>query len=99
MKIAWASTVVVLVGKETSKRPWVNWEIDQANRKGKRIVGVYERGGSDYDVPENLEKYGSAMVGWSSDSIMSAVHGKNNIFEKPDGTPRPPSHDRISYTC
>lgn len=44
MKISWSSTVVVLVGKETHTRPWVNWEIEQAHKQGKRIVGVYERG-------------------------------------------------------
>src|ERR1017187_2592713 len=44
MKISWASTVVVLIGKDTHKRPWVDWEIEQAHRQGKRIVGVYIRG-------------------------------------------------------
>ena len=33
MKISWAGTVVVLVGKETHSRPWVNWEIEQANKQ------------------------------------------------------------------
>ncbi|WP_241773479.1 TIR domain-containing protein [Chryseobacterium sp. Leaf394] len=31
MKISWSSTVVVLIGKNTHSRPWVNWEIDKAN--------------------------------------------------------------------
>src|ERR1700687_5734510 len=38
MKISWAGTVVVLIGKETHLRPWVDWEIEQANKQGKRIV-------------------------------------------------------------
>src|SRR5271156_1558352 len=41
MKMSWASTVIVLIGKETHQRPWVDWEIRQANELGKRIVGVY----------------------------------------------------------
>src|SRR5687767_14827707 len=64
MKISWAGAVVVLVGKETHSRPWVSWEIEQANKQGKRIVGVYERGGTEADIPEALEKYASAIVGW-----------------------------------
>src|SRR5690606_6504601 len=59
MKISWASRIVVLIGRETHKRPWVNWEIEQAHRQGKGIVGVYIRGGTEADVPEALEKYGS----------------------------------------
>src|SRR5271170_4033068 len=55
MKISWASTVVVLVGKDTHERPWVNWEIEQAHKQGKRIVGVYVRGGTDADLPPALK--------------------------------------------
>src|SRR5882762_3671186 len=62
MKISWAGSVVVLIGKETHARSWVNWEIEQANKQGKRIVGVYERGGTQADVPPPLEKYASTIV-------------------------------------
>lgn len=40
-RIEWAGTLVVLVGKDTSKSDYVNWEIEYAAQKGKRIVGVY----------------------------------------------------------
>ncbi|MHB8111703.1 MAG: TIR domain-containing protein [Syntrophorhabdaceae bacterium] len=88
MKISWAGTVVVVVGKETHSRPWVNWEIDQAHKQGKKIVGIYERGLKDkVDVPRALEKYGtSQVVGWDSNSIISAVEGAS-IFQNSDGTP------------
>jgi hypothetical protein len=87
MKISWAGTVVVLIGKDTHSRPWVNWEIDKANEQGKRIVGVYVRGGTEADIPPSLEKYGSAIVNWNTDSIIAAIEGNNN-FQNPDGTPR-----------
>ena len=45
MKISWAGTIVVLIGKDTHERKWVNWEIEEANKQGKRIVGVFVRGG------------------------------------------------------
>ncbi len=59
-KISWASTVVVLIGEQTHARPWVAWEIDEANRQGKQIVGVFERAGLDAEVPEGLKRYGCA---------------------------------------
>ncbi|MEM9856502.1 MAG: TIR domain-containing protein [Bacteroidota bacterium] len=98
MKISWASTVVVLIGKETSKRPWVDWEINKANQQGKRIVGVFTRGGTEADIPKNLEKYGSAIVNWNRESIMRAVDGEND-FQKPDGTPRSPVNPATSSNC
>ena len=45
-RIDWAGTTVVLIGKDTSKSEYVNWEIEHAARKGKRIVGVYLPGES-----------------------------------------------------
>lgn len=99
MKISWASTVVVLIGKDTHTRPWVNWEIEQANRQGKRIVGVYERGGTDADAPAALEQYASAIVGWNSASVIAAIDGTENPFELPDGSARPPAHPGTSVKC
>jgi hypothetical protein len=90
MKMSWAGTVIVLVGKETHRRPWVNWEIKEANRQGKNIVGVYENGlKGKVELPEALEKYGTSQVaGWDSSSIIDAING-SPTFENPDGSPRP----------
>ena len=89
MKISWAGTVVVLIGKETHTRPWVNWEIQKAKEQGKRIVGVYVQGGSEADIPEKLKTYGDAIVKWNAEGIMAAIDGDNQ-FENPDGSPREP---------
>lgn len=99
MKISWASTVVVLIGQQTHKRPWVNWEIDQANAQGKRIVGVFEQGGKDTDIPESLEKYASAIVGWNADSIQKAVDGGENTFENTDGSTRSSVNAATNSEC
>ena len=96
IKISWAGAVVVLIGKETHTRPWVNWEIQEAARQGKRIVGVWERGGTESDLPENLRKYGDAVVGWQSDRILDAIDGKINNWFAPDDQERLPREiDRI----
>src|SRR5947207_9755359 len=47
MKISWAGKVIVLIGKDTHTRRWVNWEIEQAHKQGKQIVGVFVRGTTD----------------------------------------------------
>lgn len=89
MKMRWASQLIVVVGKETHTRQWVNWEIEQAHKLGKPIIGVYESGLTNkVPVPENLEKYGSAVVPWRADSVIKAVDG-HSIFKNPDGSPSP----------
>jgi len=99
MKISWASTVVVLIGKETHTRPWVDWEITQANKQGKRIVGVYEHGGTDAEKPAALERYGSAIVAWNTDSIINAIEGRSNEFQNSDGTTREAVHPGTTGVC
>lgn len=98
MKISWAGTAVVLIGKDTHSRPWVNWEVDKAHEQGKRIVGVYVRGGTEADIPPSLEKYGSAIVNWNADSIIGAIDGNNN-FQNPDGSNRSGPNSGGSINC
>jgi creatinine amidohydrolase/Fe(II)-dependent formamide hydrolase-like protein len=88
MKISWAKTVLVLIGQETHTRQWVNWEIEEANAQGKRIVGVFAHGGQNADIPAALDKYASAMVAWNTNSIVHAIEGATP-FEMSDGSPRP----------
>lgn len=89
MKMAWASTVVVIVGKETHTRDWVDWEVREANRQGKNVVGVWEHGLKDrVDIPASLESYATSLVGWDSSCIIDAIEGKPS-FQNPDGSPSP----------
>jgi len=88
-KITWAGSVLVLIGKETASRPWVNWEIEEASRQGKQIIGIYIRGGADSDIPEAFKKYGTTLVGWNTEKIIEAISGEGITFQNSDGTPKP----------
>lgn len=99
-QMLWAGTVVVLIGKDTAKSDYVNWEIKTAAEMGKRIVGVFLQGAKEEDIPEQLNEYGHALVGWNGDRIVRAINGEDMEWEKPDGTPR--DNNLISmehYTC
>lgn len=98
MKMSWASTVIVLIGQSTHARPWVNWEIRKAQELGKRIIGVYERGGTANDIPPALENYADAIVNWNARSIVSAIEGTSE-FLTPTGNPRQPVHAASKSNC
>ena len=83
-----ASTFICLIGPNTHDSEWVNWEVEQALKQGKRIIGVYLWGAKDSDVPPALEDAADAMVGWNHDTILDAING-NNIFTNADGSVRP----------
>ena len=99
MKMSWASTVVVLIGKDTHTRHWVDWEINTAKEKGKRIVGVFERGGTEHDIPEPFKMYGDALVAWNSDKIIGAIQGDFDPFENSGGGEREPVGTAPRSSC
>lgn len=76
-RIDWASTLVVLITHATSESQWVNWEVQYAAARGKKIVGVFAQGATDADVPEELRKCVDApIVGWQSERVVDAIHGE-----------------------
>jgi hypothetical protein len=89
-QIQWASTVVVYISPETKNSEWVNWEIEYAEKLGKRIVGVYAHGANECDVPEALEKYADDVRGWNSEGVVEAILGKTNEWHAPSGELRDP---------
>jgi hypothetical protein len=97
-RIQWAGALVVLVSPETHLSRWVEWEIEYAQKEGKRIVGVWCQGAKDSDLPPALEKYADALVGWQAEPIISAVEGRLSSWYSPDGSERQPK--KIShYSC
>src|SRR5260370_33646715 len=66
-QIRWASTLLVHITPKTKDSEWVNWEIEYAEKLGKRIIGVYAHGENDCDIPEAFEKYADDMPGWQRD--------------------------------
>ena len=83
-----SGTFICLIGPDTHDSEWVNWEIEQAFKQGKRIIGVYTWGAKDSDIPPALEDAADAMVGWNHDTIVKAIEGEN-IFTNADGSTRP----------
>jgi hypothetical protein len=86
-QIQWASTLLVYVSPGTKNSEWVNWEIEYAHKLGKRIVGVWEQGAKDCELPDALNNYADAVVGWNGTSIIDAINGNCDPWEKPDGSP------------
>ena len=97
-RIRQSSTLIVYISPETKDSPWVNWEIEYAQKQDKRIVGVWAHGEAGCEVPEALDKYADAVVGWMGNRIVDAINGIINDWESPDGTKRA-SRDIKRYNC
>lgn len=81
-----AGAMIVYITPDTKNSEYVNWEIEYAQKIGKRIIGVWEHGAKGCDVPEALEEFADAIVGWHGNSIIDAINGKDGL-EQADGSP------------
>lgn len=97
-RIQRSGTLVVYVSLETKDSDYVNWEIEYAQSKDKRIVGVWADGESGCELPEALTKYADAVVGWTGNRIIDAINGKIDGWENPDGTQASPREIK-RYSC
>lgn len=97
-RIQQSSTLVVYISPETNDSRWVDWEIEYAQQKDKRIIGVWALGEAGCEIPEALKKYADAVVGWTGNSIIGAINGEIDDWENPDGTKCEP-HDIDRFSC
>lgn len=97
-RIRQSSAVVVYISPDTKWSEWVNWEIEYAHKQGKRIVGAYEDGASGCEMPEALENFRDALVGWRGSNIVGAIEGDVNESLDPDEKP-PPPRDIVRHDC
>lgn len=66
-----AQVVVILAGMYAAHSAWIDYEISEAKRMGKSIVGVKPWG--QERVPTNVQNAADVMVGWNSASVIQAV--------------------------
>lgn len=97
-QIQWAGVLVVLISPRTRESPWVDWEIEYAHKLGKGIVGVWDQGAAECDVPQNLDQYANVVVGWQAERIIDAIDGKIDNWETSTGATRP-ARDIARYNC
>jgi len=73
-RIKWANTVVVLIGKKTHERKWVNWEIEEAIKLNREVIGIIIPDESDLKIPSVFKKHGIAILEWNEEKILDRIN-------------------------
>lgn len=70
-QIAVAQGVIILAGMYAAYSHWIDYEINEAQRMGKIIIGVKPWGAER--IPLNIQNTATELVGWNRQSIIQAV--------------------------
>lgn len=65
------SAVIILAGMYAAHSDWIDYEIDEAIRLDKVIIGVKPWG--QERIPTKIQDNATTMVGWNSSSVVNAV--------------------------
>jgi hypothetical protein len=66
-----ASVFLILCGMYVPHSDWIQYEINFARRIGRPIIGIRPWGSER--IPEAIQKAATEIVGWNTDSIVSAI--------------------------
>jgi len=99
--VNWSGTFICLIGENTHKSKWVKYEIEQAHKLDKPIIGIYKHGcANEVELPEALNKYRDYLIGWNSlDKLGDILDGKNVPPEAPDSSSAVPKYDIVRVAC
>jgi len=72
-KIDGVSVTLCLIGHNTNRSDWIDWEIGVSDDMGKGIVGMRLHSSSSDVVPNALRDVNADVVNWKIDDVMAAI--------------------------
>ncbi len=72
-KIRAASVTICLIGPQTSRSSWVQWEIDKASALGKKVFGVRLYSDRTCPTPSALTAIKAPVYDWNIEPIVKAI--------------------------
>lgn len=72
-RIRKCSVVVVFLSETSGASKWVDWEVSEAKRQDKGLVGVYQGESPPSKLPSNFAGSGAKVVPWSHEDLMRAI--------------------------
>lgn len=73
-KIIPSNVVIILAGMYATYSEWIDYEIDEAVRMNKYIIGVKPWG--QERIPRKIQDNADIMVGWNSSSVINAIKAR-----------------------
>lgn len=66
-----ANIVIIIAGMYANNSDWIQYEIDEAVRMGKKIIAIKPRG--NIYLPLAVQKAANKIVAWNRNSLLEAI--------------------------
>lgn len=83
-----ASVTLCLIGKNTHRSKWVDWEIRTSNHYSKRIYGIQLDSNSVDTLPKALEDLRAPVLDWDVERLVGLIGAANCDYPNRDDHPR-----------
>ena len=77
------SCVVVLLGKRTAQSEWVDFEIREALREGKGVLGIRLKDAGDVTIPPALQEAKAKVIDWDPHQFEDEINKACLIADRP----------------
>lgn len=74
-RIRQCSVTIVYVSDATANSAWVNWEIQESVRLGKRVVAVHKGVTAPKRLPSAITENKISVIGWTDKGLAKAIRG------------------------
>ena len=71
-KISLANYIIIPMGMYTAYSEWIDYEIDEAKRLNKYIIGIKPWG--QERTPVKIQTYADTIIGWNKSSLLNALY-------------------------
>lgn len=73
-KIEQTSAVVVMIGPDTVNSKAVDWEIREAHRQNKKVIGVRIHKNENHPVPAAIQEHGDQVINWDTKKLATLLN-------------------------
>lgn len=76
-KIEQTSAVIIAIGKNTHNSKAVDWEIREAHRQNRLVLGIRLHSDKNHIVPRAIHEYGYTVIPWNAKKIAGIINKWN----------------------
>jgi hypothetical protein len=77
------SCIVVLLGKRTAQSDWVDFEIREALKEGKGVLGIRLKDAGDVPIPPALQEAKAKVIDWDPQQFEDEINKACLIADRP----------------